>query len=949
MLNAERRTQNAERALALSILFLLAICQTSWAITPPPDRYPDGDQGPTRWRKNVGQMRKTDGTGCDGIKYTSEASPVGIHLSEKSLVSFTMSRMHRDSTESDSLYLVNMTFPGSNERDPLPLFPTPDLANYYLGSFEAEDVPAFHRVVYESLYDSINLHYHHGSTGPRMTFEVLPGGDPYAIYMAFEGQDSLNVDWAGNLKIYLEGKWIELQEAVAFQLDGNGDVVPVNWTAEYEHTNSNAFVKFNFDTYDTTAPLILQIGYPPLFMGGGSGTRNLEWSTYMGGPDGGDELTSVQVDEVGNPYMCGYTWSYSFPVDPGTNVFPPFVGNPPGSLNAVLMKFQASNKRLIWATYYGGNTMTVAQKIAVYKGVENDHQYVFATGSTTSSDFYPYRELNTIFDQAEYESMGTAVGKMWIGAFQKYDGHRHWATTHGQTNEENGWTEHGMAIDVNEAGTLAVGGFIQNLTNTYPTIPAVDPGGSAYVRSDGDGFLTSFNSAYQIEWHTGILDHSFEARSRIEDIQLVKHDGVTFLWFTGATGSIDGPYDLPDYLVNTEPFPDPFPIPGPDPNGTSYFQYFSNAYTNAVIGCINLTEHNIAYCTVWSSPSFEDLHLSAGHAILETPEGVWVVGTTTGLGFTNSELPAPPAGQGTVLHNLDVDPNVMYTRSDAFIIRYKPGTFKLDYGTLLGGTRNDIMLDVASDGNGTVYFTGETRSAEGFTQDLDPFKYYQPHHNIANRRDAILLALEDNGRPTVQWSSIFGGTESERGRGIAASESEVFLVGATSSQFTEEFPLHEFDENDELDFYQAFNLLGGSWISYQFPPWESFSRTLDYERFFYDEEPPIEPYETQYDGFIASFGTTESPVGIEQIPGSNSDEAVMLVWQVPGETFWTVRTPYLAKWDLELFDASGRYLRKTKNYSQQFEIDLNDLASGIYILVATDESGSRYSTKLPKR
>ncbi len=40
--------------------------------------------------------------------------------------------------------------------------------------------------------------------------------------------------------------------------------------------------------------------------------------------------------------------------------------------------------------------------------------------------------------------------------------------------------------------------------------------------------------------------------------------------------------------------------------------------------------------------------------------------------------------------------------------------------------------------------------------------------------------------------------------------------------------------------------------------------------------------------------------------------------------------------------------RTTKSYSRLFELDLEGLASGIYILTATDDQGTRLSIKLPK-
>ncbi|MBK6830043.1 MAG: hypothetical protein IPG92_04500 [Flavobacteriales bacterium] len=145
-------------------------------------------------------MFDTNGNQPTDIAYYAERSPVGIYLKEKNEVSFTLAALHNDSLIEDTLYRVDMLLEGTREQDPVAFSPTPDIANYYLGSFTAEDVPASHRVVYQSVWDSIDVHFYHGSSGPRLSFVVRPGGDPDEILLSFTGQDSLNVDVAGGLK-----------------------------------------------------------------------------------------------------------------------------------------------------------------------------------------------------------------------------------------------------------------------------------------------------------------------------------------------------------------------------------------------------------------------------------------------------------------------------------------------------------------------------------------------------------------------------------------------------------------------------------------------------------------------------------------------------------------------------------------------------------------------------
>ena len=102
---------------------------------------------------------------------------------------------------------------------------------------------------------------------------------------------------------------------MAYQYDNNNVITPVNWTADYLANNGSGVVGFNFETYDTTKPLVLLIGPPPA---GGSTpfTDGVCWSTYFGGTDW-DNVNDLAVDHQGNQYVTGSTRS-AFATFPNT-------------------------------------------------------------------------------------------------------------------------------------------------------------------------------------------------------------------------------------------------------------------------------------------------------------------------------------------------------------------------------------------------------------------------------------------------------------------------------------------------------------------------------------------------------------------------------------------------------------------------------------------------------
>jgi|GEM_PF-915663 len=904
----------------------------------PPSAFGDEHQGNCVLRKEVGQTLDTDGNQRPDIKAYFENTPLGIWLREKSTVSFTLAVMHPDSITPDTVYRVDLKLSKNRLRDPNPMFLAPGIANFYKGAMEAEDVKAHYRRVYESVADSIDVHFFGGLGGPRIAWVVRPGGDPSDISLSFVGQDSLGIDWEGDLKIYLADKWIELKEALAYQVDGNGNLVPVNWTGGYTHEEGSANAGFTFEDYNPALPLVLQVGYPPLPGGGGPDPRNMDWSTYVNASDG-DELQSVEVDADGNPYVCGFAFQQYFPITTGSMVFPPFIGEPSGAHNATVTKFNHTNKQIVWATYYGGGDnegigglpRTDANKLAVYSGPHSEYDYVFVTGSTNCVDFSTIGRPETVFEDAFVEPFGGGNNRMWLGAFLKETGVRDWATTHGETDNTRTWSEHGLAIDVGPHGLLVVGGKIETFfdPNTTPDFPRVTPTG-AFTRALGDGFFILFDEDYQIEWSSTFCEFSSnEGLGGVMDLRVTKKNTelANGVWLVGS--SVDRSGQTFDLV--------------PPPTG-GYYQEEAG-YLSSFVAFLNLTTYELEYSTRWGSPDANTTSIGAAYGICETPGSMWVVGFTDAFDLTETELPPPPSGPGGAHWSETNYSTDQYQVSEGFILRYdiSDDGYVLDYGTLIGGTRADVLLDVNTDGAGKVYITGETRSSYGFMADLDPQLYYQPQHNYTDRRDAFILGIEDDPYPLMFWRTAFGGTRSERGWGIAASPAEVYLCGTTASDEGDAFPLLEFntDPNDpesELDYFFRWFYGGSADIMV---PWRVFRLMMDYEWNNFDIQ-VVESYSLPQDGFITSFymGT---PVGVP--PAFTDAIQDLLVWPMDDGCSYMVRTPRASHWQGSVVDAAGRIVAQVRFTGQITTIQLKLPAASIYLLQVRDVEGNRYSAK----
>jgi len=882
----------------------------------PPDYFGDAEEGFTPLRLNAGQVLKTDGTVLNDCILYYERTPVGIHLRDKGKMSFTWAAVHDDSLTQDTLYRIDMTL-GPKERTPQEVgYATDDLANYYLGSISAEQVKAYRRAVYEETWDSTDVHFYSGGTGPRMAIVIKPGGDPAAAKLSFSGQDSLKVDWQGALKIYLADKWIKLEQAVAYQVNGNNQIVPVNWTADYLVEPGNVSVGFEYENYNPAWPLILQIGYPPSPLGGGPAQRNLTWSTYAGG-HGGDELECVEVDGTGNPYACGYATGVYFPIAVGFTVHTPFVSNPTGWYSAVIMKVDAASKITQWATYYGGYSggkwaaRTKAHKLALDPTVQTNVRHVFVTGSTNCTDFY-VDNPDQAFDNAVVEPYGGGLVRMWVGAFDQLNGILAWATTHGQIGDAT-WREHGLAIAVDPEGQLVVGGQIETFdiwNPPTPNFPLVTPAG-AFSRPVGGGFFIVFDEDYQIEWATtfGELDPD-DAHTKVTDMRIERANDPPrkLLWLTGTSSSGTA------VALDTQP------------SGNAFYQANANGHS-AMIASIDInTNRQVEYCTRWGNWDTEayGLHLTA--------KAIWVVGYTSDLDLTSAQCP-DPGGPG--VHHSALPAGTTFGQgADGFVLRFLRVPLTLQYGSLIGGLRDDILLDVNSYDDTRVFITGETRSAEGFSDDINGNYYFQPQHDYWNRRDALILSLADNNQPAVLWRSAFGGTQSDRGWGIAASSTEVHLVGSTASQQTEGFPLWDYDPNSILDLYQDWNL-GGNTSATPMVPFYQFSGAMDHEYTLFGWP---EANTTPHDGFIASFGS-QLPVEVPHVTADSPTRLVVTAVPLHQDGLWRVPLPDEGVWTMEVFDATGRRIRKAMRARSSYVLQLQSEAVGIYVVRATSEAG----------
>ncbi len=142
-------------------------------------------------------------------------------------------------------------------------------------------------------------------------------------------------------------------------------------------------------------------------------------------------------------------------------------------------------------------------------------------------------------------------------------------------------------------------------------------------------------------------------------------------------------------------------------------------------------------------------------------------------GFTTSATFPTTPGAGDTTHN---------GSNDLFVTKFDPTGSTLLYSTFLGGVASDEMdyRPFAVDATGNAYLSGTVNSADFPTT---PGAFDQTPNG---RNDAFVAKLTPDGA-TLVYSTLLGGLEQDRGRGLAVDGSgNVVVVGITDSP---DFPL----------------------------------------------------------------------------------------------------------------------------------------------------------------
>lgn len=231
---------------------------------------------------------------------------------------------------------------------------------------------------------------------------------------------------------------------------------------------------------------------------------SLLFSTFIGGADT-DHARAIAIDDQGNSYVCGYTWSTDFPT------YHACYDSHNGESDCFVFKLSANGSILSYSTYIGGGNSEYAYSIVV-----DSSGFAYVTGETWSEDFPTVNLYNTTY---------AGLGDCFIFKLNEYGDTILYSTFIGGANNDGG-----RSIVVDAYGITTIVGDTKS-----PQFP---------VKSAYD---YSFNGKYDcfvLELNTScdnLLSSTFVGGNNNDRAWSVSIDSLGGVYMTGVTYSENFP------------------------------------------------------------------------------------------------------------------------------------------------------------------------------------------------------------------------------------------------------------------------------------------------------------------------------------------------------------------------------------------------------------------------
>ena len=665
---------------ALAIIFLLVSCLTPMpgpqefnrglgdADTSKLERYAPAIKG---WfTGNKGQVENSE------VRFFYTASDCTFGFVESG---YLLKILGKDNITS----VVRVSFEGSNPVIPKGLGELPHRSNYFFGNDSSKwrtGVPNYANVVYQELYDGIDLVFYTSEKGLKYDFIVSPRAEPKEILYSYDGADTIHIDDQGDLHLTTpSGKLVE-EAPFSFQIE-NGKKVVVS--SHYRVDGKK--VGFEIGNYDLRATLVID----PLI-----------YSTYVGG-SGADISESIALDSENNVYVTGRTGSSDFPTTPGC-----FNDSYNGG-ELFVFKLNSNGSDLVYSTFVGGSGFggDISESIAV-----DSDMNVYVTGHTSHSDFPTtpgcfddsYEDNGDVFVFKLNSDGSDLIYSTYVGGGGMDDGNSiivdsennayiagatsssDFPTTNGSYNESHSGANDVFILKLNQDGSDLI-------YSTYVGGCGGDGGGSIVLDSANNAYITGSTSSSDFPTTSGCFN---ESHSGAHDVFVVKlnQDGSDLIYSTyiGGNDSDVGREIVVDNMNNAyvvgETESSNFP------NTSNCFDDSLDGERDVFVFKLNSDGSDLIYSTYigGNEETFGDF--GSGIAV-DSENNAYITGSTDSCDF--------PTTTGCFDETIEGE-------SDVFVCKVNQDGSNLMYSTFVGGGSGDDGEDIKVDCENNAYITGYT-------------------------------------------------------------------------------------------------------------------------------------------------------------------------------------------------------------------------------------------------
>ena len=584
--------------------------------------------------------------------------------------------------------VVKVQYTGANQVMPIGQEELAHQRNYFRGNDPSKwqtGVPSYQKVIYEDLYDGIDLVFYTTEQGVKYDFVVSPGADPEQICWSYKGADEVYIDVEEKLHIITSvGELVE-EVPFSYQID-DGKSIPV--ISHYRIVDKKA--GFKIGNYDSSLTLVID----PLL-----------YSTYVAG-DRAEEARGIKLDSKGNVYVTGYSRSDDFPTTSGC--FDDSHSEDGNKPDVFVCKLNSDGTDLIFSTFVGGDNWDEAMSIEL--DADNN---IYVCGYTLSSDFPTTADC---FDDSLNGSRDAFAFKL------NPDGSDLIYSTH--IGGEGTDVGSDIALD-SENNTYIVG---YTYSSDFPTSP------DCYddSQNETDGFISKLK--YD---GTSIMYSTFIGGSDTDYIHSIALDAENNVYITGQTHSSDFPTTLgcydDAYHTDSDVFVCKVSLDGNEEEDMQYSTFIGGDEQESGHSIALDAENNsyvVGQTSSFDFPTtpgcYDDAYNSSGDIFLckVNPEGSNLVYSTY-IGGDKED-----AGEELIL-NSDNDVYLTgYTESpdfpttwgsfdesyndgyEAFITKVNWNGSDILYSTFIGGGGWDYGKGIVIDSNENAYITGRTYSSD---------------------------------------------------------------------------------------------------------------------------------------------------------------------------------------------------------------------------------------------